>query len=99
MDIHVYYIILLVIFTILQMYEDGEKEQNQLTEEVHFTRSENMTLKTLVIAKDSILIQKSQALENLKVWKHEHLFQFAFRTCVQHYVQNGEYKFNKWIER
>ena len=43
------------------------REDENLREESAMVRAENTTLKRLLIAKDTLLIQKSRTLDNIKV--------------------------------
>ena len=51
----------------MQEFEDSDKQDKLKEEDMELTKSENMTLKRLIVAKDALLIQKSQTLENIKV--------------------------------
>ena len=51
----------------LQEHANEVREDENLREESAMVRAENTTLKRLLVAKDSLLIQKSRTLDNIKV--------------------------------
>ena len=50
-----------------QEHANEAKYKEDLSDEVEMVRAEHVTLKKLLVAKDSLLIQKNRVLDNIKV--------------------------------